>query len=226
MEQWEGRYFIAQILVFVDSVTYVACDRNGGLVQRLRKFLDEKSLSEKDFYYLVYNLGVSGNTAEDLLGRFEFEAKQRLKEDKETTFIFAIGLNDSKFMHSKNRSRFSCQEFHDNLQKLLKIAQGFSSKIIFVGLTPVDESKVNPMPWAIDESYRNEHIQKFNEVIKSICKEKGIYFIEIFEKFTGMDYKRLLEDGLHLNSEGHQKSFEIVKDFLIENKDSLLGVKI
>ena len=75
------------ILVFGDSITYGAWDKDGGWVQRLRKFLDE---NYEDFF--VCNLGVSGNNSDDLLKRFEFETEQRIKEEKKTIFIFAIGI--------------------------------------------------------------------------------------------------------------------------------------
>jgi lysophospholipase L1-like esterase len=208
---------MTQILIFGDSITYGAWDKEGGWVQRLRKFLDEKNLTDSDFYCLVYNLGVSGNNSEDLLERFEFETKQRLKEDEETIIIFAIGINDSQFVHSKDKHGVPIDKFKDNIQKLISLAQKFSSKIIFVGLTPVDETKTAPIPWNADVSYKNEYIQKYNETIKTICEENKIYFIEIFEKLKELNYQELLEDGLHPNSEGHKKIFEIVKDFLIKN---------
>jgi len=213
---------MAQILIFGDSITYGAWDKEGGWVQRLRKFLDEKNLIDSDSYYLVYNLGVSGNNSKDLLERFEFETKQRLKENEETIIIFAIGINDSQFIHSKkDNHRVPIGKFKDNIQKLIKLTQKFSSKIIFVGLTPVDETKTTPIPWSTDKSYKNEYIQKYNETIKNICDENKIYFIEIFEKLKEMSYQELLEDGLHPNSEGHQKIFEIVREFLI-NRNKII----
>jgi lysophospholipase L1-like esterase len=209
---------MVRILVFGASITYGAWDKEGGCVQRLRKFLDEKTLTDPNFYCIIYNLGISGDTTEDLLERFEFETKQRLKEEEKTIIIFAIGTNDSQFIHSQNSLRHSPQKFQNNLQKLVNLARKFSSKIIFVGLTPVDELKVDPIPWDTDKSYKNEYIQKYNEIIKSVCKKNKIYFIEILEKFVKLDYKDLLEDGLHPNSKGHQEIFEIVKDYLIQNK--------
>ncbi|MFQ6056666.1 MAG: SGNH/GDSL hydrolase family protein [Methanosarcinales archaeon] len=74
------------------------------------------------------------------------------------------------------------------------------------------------MPWATNISYKNESIQKYNEIIKSVCKENNVYFVEIFDQMMKLSYKKLLEDGLHPNSDGHQKIFEIIKDFLIKNK--------
>lgn len=213
-----------KILIFGDSIAHGAWDtEKGGWAQRIKIFLDEETLSESENEYTIYNLGVSGNNTEDLLERFEFETNQRLKEDdEELMFIFAIGVNDSQFIHIKNALRFSTEEYKDNLNKLLVLARKFSSKIIFVGLTPVDETKTTPIPWNTDKSYKNEYIKQFNDTLRSFCKESDVYFVEIFEGLIKTDYPKLLKDGLHPNTKGHQKMFEILKDFI--NKNNLVGI--
>lgn len=207
-----------QILVFGGSITYGAWDKEGGWVARLRKFLDEKTLTEEDFYCIIYNLGVSGDTSDDLLERFEFETEQRMKEKEDTAIIFAIGGNDATFVSGNNQCQISQEKSKENIQKLIKLAEKYAAKILFVGLLPADESKTVPIPWALDKSYKNEHIVQYDKIIKSVCQENSIPFIDIFDKFINSDYKNLLEDGQHPNSAGHQKIFEIVKEFLIENK--------
>ena len=70
---------MARILVFGDSITYGAWDKRGGWVQRLREFLDEKNLIDLNkIPVLIYNLGVSGDTTNDALERFEFESKKKI----------------------------------------------------------------------------------------------------------------------------------------------------
>lgn len=206
---------MTQFLVFGDSITYGAWDKEGGWVQRLRTFIEEKYPEE----HSIYNLGVSGNTTEDLLQRLDSETKQRLKEDEEETIIvFAIGINDSQYIHDKNNLRTSPEKLIENIQNLIKLAKKFTSKVIFIEITPVDESKTTPIPWNTNKSYRNVNIQKFNEIIKSVCKENNIYFIEVYKQWIKSNYKDLLEDGLHPNSDGHKKIFEIVKNYLVKEK--------
>ena len=210
---------MARILIFGDSITYGAWDKEGGWVARLRKWIDEKNLSDSDFYCLVYNQGISGDTSKDILERFEFETNMRINEkDSGLIFIFAIGGNDSAFVHSKKNASIPEKEFGGNLLRLIKEARQFSSKIIFVGLIPQDESKVNPVPWNKSISYKNEYVKKYDEIIKQICKENNVLFIELFDKFSKMNYKKLLEDGCHPNSEGHKIMFEAVRNFLVKNK--------
>lgn len=215
---------MATICVFGDSISYGAWDKEGGWVQRLRKFLDEKTLSIPDFWNTdftqIYNVGISsasGENSNNLLKRFEFEAKQRLDE-YETIFIFAIGKNDSCFIKNKNTFITSLKIFEKNIQDLIKLAKKYSSKIIFVGTAMVDESKTAPISWDKNMYYKNEYLKQYNEIIKSVCEENKVYFIEIFEKWKKLNYKSLLEDGLHPNSKGHKKIFEAVKEFLIKNK--------
>lgn len=212
---------MARILVFGDSIVYGVLDeKRGGWVQELRSFLDEKTLSNPELYYIVYNLGVAGNNTKKLLKRFEFETEQRLveEENEETIIIFGIGVNDSQFVLSQNSQRVPLEEYIKNLEKLLNSAREFSQKILFVGLTPVDEKRTTPIPWNKDKFYKNEYVKKFNDSLRSFCQENKVYFIEIFEEMIKIDYSKLLYDGLHPSSEGHEKIFEIVKNYLIKNK--------
>lgn len=212
---------MAQILVFGDSITYGAWDTEGGWVQRLRRYLDARTLSDPDSYYLVYNLGVSGDTTEDLLERLGFETKQRLDEEEEAVFIFAIGENDSAFINKRKRHQrhqVEPKDFERNVLKLIRLARKYASKIVFVGLVPVDDAKVDPVPWRPEISYRNEYISAYNRILKAVCRKRKIPFVDVFDELAKEDYKHLLEDGAHPNSRGHRKIFESVKSFLEDKK--------
>ena len=202
------------ICVWGDSIAYGEGDyEQGGWVRRLRRFLDQKTLSNPENYLESYNLGVSGDTTTDLLERFQVECRVRLgdmEENESSIIIFAIGINDAQFIHDKNDLRTPLEEFKENIQKLIDLSQKFKSEIVFIGLNPVDESKTIPIPWDINKSYKNENVQKYNEIIKSVCKENNIPFIDIFEQWIRINYKELLFDGLHPNSKGHQMISDVV----------------
>ena len=177
----------------------------------------------QEVYYTVYNCGVSGDTTADLLKRFEVECYARYHEPVEIykeSFIvfFSIGMNDTQFLRNKGGIRISEDEFKSNIKKLIELARKFTSNIIFVGFYPIEESKVSPLPWNTNISYKYDYVEMYNKIIQSICEENNLSFIDIFNQFYKTDYKNLLSDGLHPNSEGHKKIFEIVKDFLIKNK--------
>ncbi len=205
---------MVNILVFGASITWGAWDIEGGWVQRLRKFLDKKNTEGKSDL-MVYNLGVSGDTSKWILERFENEIKGRLGEDK-TIIIISAGINDSVWVNKTKKLRVKTEDFEKNINKLIEIARKYSSKILFVGLTPCDEKKVDPIPWAPGWSYKNELIKKFDYKTKEVCKQQKIEFIDVYDKLR--DSKEVLQDGVHPNSKGHEIIFENVKEFLIKNK--------
>lgn len=89
--------------MFGHSITQGFWDTEGGWVQRLRKFLDEKSLKQpEEYYFEVYNLGVSGNDSRQLLDRFDDELEARLFDEDETLIIFQIGANDIQYLQAKD----------------------------------------------------------------------------------------------------------------------------
>jgi len=205
---------MANILIFGDSITWGAWDKKGGWVERLKCDTNEKNVANADYDQDIYNLGVSGDSVAELLRRFEFEVRARAGE-KETILVFAVGLNDSQILKD-NIPRFSLERFRENLGMLSNIGKKISSKIIFVGLTPVDDDKVDPMPWAPEKSYKNESVKKFNFELRLFCEKEKIDFIDVYSELIKKDYKGLLQDGAHPNSKGHKKIYEIVKEFLIE----------
>lgn len=187
------------ICIFGDSITWGAYDpEQGGWATHLRNYFEAQD-NDID----VYNLGVSGDTTADLLNRIEVEAKSR----EPNLIIFAIGINGAQFIHSTNGLRVSLDEFQQNLAKLFAIAKKFTDKVVFVGLTKVDESKTTPCPWKPDKSYFNENIKQLDKAIEKFCESNKLKFISM-ESVVGNDD---LIDGLHPNTKGHIKIFNRMK---------------
>lgn len=211
---------MTQILIFGDSITWGACDLRGGWAQRLKEFLDDRGLKQPEIYFETYNLGVSGDTTEDLLRRFEFELKQRrIDEGENRIIIFAIGTNDSLWIKNPNNRLLLPEKFQKNLNTLVKSAQKYSKDIVLVGLFPVDENLTQPFGISkTGKSYDNDSIEKYEKIIEAVSKQNKAGFVPMFSNFSKTNYKTLLEDGLHPNSEWHEKMFELVKDHLIKNK--------
>lgn len=199
------------ILVFGDSISWGANDTTqGGWVGMLNSFVSEKT----NFETLVYNLGVSGDDSNDLLKRFVPECEAR----KPNVIIIAIGGNDSSYINEESNLNTPPEKFKENIQMLIELAKGFTENVIFVGILPSDESKTTPIPWDPSIYYTNKLATQNNQIIKELCAENNIPFIDLFEEWTKLDYKPLLDDGCHPTTEGHRKIFETVKNFLLERK--------
>jgi lysophospholipase L1-like esterase len=197
---------MSQILVFGDSVSYGAWDRDGGWADRIKQEIHKKVISSSDFSWLLHNLSVDGDTSKGLLKRFESETKPRIVYGGDTIFIISIGDNDTLFDNKKKKHLVSPEQNKKNLQKIFQLAKKYSPKIIFVGSCNIDDSKVDPVPWEPGFSYRNKYTKQYNEIAKKFCKENKITFVELFGKFKKTD----LADGLHPNTVGHKKIFNSV----------------
>ncbi len=214
-----------RIVIFGDSIAYGAYDKEGGWTRRLENLLRERTTADPGYRYHIHNFSIPGDTTEWLLKRFESEVRgvieQRTadgtKENRKIIFIFAVGINDSKVAHKSGKSLVSVEEFRKNIQKLIEEAKRYSSNVVFVGLTSVDEKKLEPITSPFGYVYKNGNIKTFEDTIKDVCEKFKVHFIPVFKRFAANGHEELLEDGIHPNSFGHQKIFEIVKDFLIEN---------
>lgn len=194
------------ICIFGDSITWGACDtEKGGWVQRLRNYFETN-----DYDINVYNCGILGDTTDDLLKRFKVESQAR----EPGIIMFAIGINDSQYVNSKSNPRVSIEKFQNNLQELIDQAKKFTKKIIFLGLTNIDESKTIPIPWDEVKYYDQENVGIYNTHLKKISGKNNLLFVDMLNLLS----KSELEDGLHPNSEGHEKMFIKIKDFLLTNE--------
>ena len=214
------------IICFGDSITYGNWDPKGGWVGRLRDYLDSKSLSAysgedlfSTYYNLTYNLGIPGDTSSGLLERFETELIPRYNPDEETIILFAIGINDSRFWKKANEFETELGIFQQNIWDLWEIAVKYSKDVAFIGLTPVDEERTDPLFWETDAVYKNEYIQKYDAIIKEFCESRQVPFIDIFGKMKNMDSKSLMEDGIHPNQEGYKVIEEIIRTDLLEGNE-------
>lgn len=194
------------ICIFGASSTWGAGDYEKlGWANRLRLFLDSEN-----YGIFTYNLGVSGDTTNELLKRFDVEAEAR----QPTLIIFSIEDNDSIYIKSQNKQMVSLQQFEKNLQKLIDKAKKFTEFIIFLSCKKVDETKTKPIPWEIDYYYTNQNLNLYNQQIREVANKNKVHYLELFNLLKNEDF----EDGLHPNSKGHQKLFLKVKDFLLDKK--------
>lgn len=193
------------ICVFGDSITYGYGDRvQGGWVQRLRKFFETE-----EYYISVYNCGVCGDTSVDLLNRFDIECRARDTE----MIIFAIGINDARYIDTPDNLAVASPQFQKNIQELINQAQKFSKKIIFLSLTNVVESKLMPIPWVPNEYYTQQNVLAYNQHLKEICQKNNLPFLDVLDLLDDAE----LEDGLHPDSNGHEKMYLVVRDYLLNN---------
>jgi len=195
------------ILIFGDSITqgYFAVDNF--VVRLIAKYI-KFTLKHRELVF-VQNLGKIGDTSDDLAKRIEGNIKLRNHFGK-ITIIVSIGLNDSRINNKKGNVRISENEYLKNLKKIYEISKKYSNKIIFVGLTKVDESKTNPCFWDKQYSYENKLIVKYDKILKKFTKDNDIPYVETFNKLG----TTFLLDGLHPTHKGHRILYNLIEQKL------------
>ena len=190
--------------IFGDSVTHAAYVRNGW-VDLLRIYLEDKFPND---FVNVLNLGVGGNTTNDILSRFESESAARIP----TSLIFAVGVNDSAYIQSIARPIVEEKMFESNLKKLIDLAVKFSKDIMFIGPVLGNDSILKPLPGGMEDedwSYDRKRTGNYNNILKNIVVSRNCKLIQLLDKLNSEDF----EDGLHPNEQGHRKMFEIIKQY-------------
>ena len=202
-----------RVLIFGDSITQGFWDIDGGWVSRIRKHYDQQMIDGTDNDPpTIFNLGLSGDSSDDVLARFESETKTRATE--ELAFVIAIGVNDARTKAGVNYS--DARRYKQNLGEILKLAKQYSNKILFVGLTPCVEERSNPVSWG-NTGYTNGRIREFDNALREFCQESQVPFIEVYEPFTKAEAEsELLPDSLHPNDKGHQLIADLVMPSLLE----------
>lgn len=215
------------VFIFGDSITYGEWDSAGGWANRLRTHYDSLVLPIPHDYLVTYNLGIPSDTSSGLANRLKQETQSRLTPNprvKNTQFIIAIGTNDSRWLINEKKREVDQEQFKTNLEIITADAKSFSNDISFIGLLPCIETALvetaKRLKW--DNSYDNQSIQAYNEIIKQHCHEENLDFIDLNAVFENLpkdrDIESLFSDGLHPNSLGHSLMYEVIVEQL-----SILG---
>jgi lysophospholipase L1-like esterase len=191
------------ICVFGASTTSGLFDyENGGWCDLLKRYLMSKGFS-------VFNLGVSGNDTSDLLKRFKNECSVRTPD----WIILALGSNDTQYLMDKNAFRVDINTTISNFLELFRIARKFTSNVIVVGLTKVDEDKINSYYIPRKHMFhKNKILKKYDMAIEKISKKNDIQFIQTFNLLNKSD----LEDGVHPNAKGHKKLYNKIRNDVVK----------
>lgn len=206
-----------RVLVFGDSITQGYWDTEGGWVDALRKYYDERQFTDlqNNDEPTIFNLGISADNSSDILKRLEAETAARTWQNNLPTLIVQIGVNDSCL--EDGSPQVSLEQYKDNLEQMVTMAKKFGSGLVFVGSSCCHDNRTNPVVWG-EHYYSNADIKAYETAMSEVAIKTSTPFIPVFDKFKAeLDKGRdLLPDGLHPNHEGHQVILDIVKPEIIK----------
>lgn len=212
-----------QFFVFGSSSAYGAGGENGGwadlLKQRLhRKMYGGDAIGEK---YEFYNFGKSGATIDFVQNTFRKQLKDYRRDGKIIALV-SIGGNNSKAENEPDNFVSTPDEYRQEMTILLNELKQEFYQVLFLGSGYVDESKTNPKsnPLTGGKSYfTNERREQFDNILKDVCKEEKIDYIEVDVKQEDWLKNYIYIDGLHPNKAGHELLAEKMWQFLSNHLD-------
>jgi Lysophospholipase L1 and related esterases len=125
------------------------------------------------------------------------------------TVVFSIGMNDSGISEGENKVPEA--EYRRNIQQIVDRTKELADQVIAIGLNPIDESELANRDEGND--YLNSEVKKYEQILSEVCLNNGVTFIPTFDRLADEeDWNQNLFDGIHPNSEGHRKIYEIVSE--------------
>ena len=152
----------------------------------------------------VVNLGISGETVEELLDRRD-HIRSRI-ESPDVIFLMT-GINN--ILSERYDITGPYAEFVRNLTTWYK-----GATIVIQSLLPVD------MPWI-----KNDTIRTINRHIAEISRENNVEYLDVYASFmdaNGNPKQGLLsDDGVHLAGKGYSVWADVVENFLQQTYQKL-----
>ncbi|HTH72035.1 MAG TPA: GDSL-type esterase/lipase family protein [Candidatus Pristimantibacillus sp.] len=201
-----------RILVFGDSIAYGAWDTEGGWVDRLKRDAHRQTVATGGKPKLqVVNLGVGGNSSTKILKRLKAEIEARKSASWPLVFVFAFGTNDQRV--TDGQIEVAYEQFEANVRDIIKLAKGYTSRIIFVGPPPLAKHTVTLK----DQEYVDQRLRDYEDAMQRIVQEEGLPFVRTRPAFEQEGTENLFaHDGLHPNDRGHYIIYDQVAPWLEE----------
>jgi lysophospholipase L1-like esterase len=208
---------MAEIFLFGDSITWGSWDQeNGGWAQLLRAEVDRLQLARPTLWCPLYNLGIPGDTAKGIAQRFDNEICVRHEPAQDIVVVLAIGINDSLIRLPSGEACVTAEHFSQSLAQIHSAALRLKARLGVIGLTPINEELLNPLPWDPNLAYTFQRAELFEKTLSSFCGVREIPFVNLWDELLATPWKSLLYDGLHPNSEGHLFIYHRVRKLLLD----------
>ena len=163
----------------------------------------------------LYNLGIRGETSEDIRRRWREEAERRLPAHMNCALVFAFGINDCA-VENGIKLRVELERTAINARAILDEAKAWLPSI-FVGPTPVDDSRLPPqlMPGKEIRIF-NAQIAEANQALAGVMGEVGVSYLDLFTPLVSSpEWQRMMKlgDGIHPTCAGYEMMTQKVQDW-------------
>lgn len=210
-----------QLLIFGGSQVQGVGDPEGGWADLIKRWRHQQMFRKGGKYTGgTFNLGVAGDTSEQVLARMKHEIPERRWLDWPMTIVFAGGANSARSREPNGKYDSTPEAFAESLREVTALVGQHKAKLLFVGMTPIDDSLTRPTAGGFYFSL--ERLKLFDQVMTRVAQELNVPKVELFDAMLAhKSWQELLfGDGQHPNQAGHAWIFERIKPQLSELLDS------
>jgi lysophospholipase L1-like esterase len=149
-----------------------------------------------------YNLGVRGDTTEDILKRWPGESRCRLPTEYDGRIVFSFGTNDTT-IESEQR-RVQLDNSLDNTYQILSLATQTYPVLM-----------ISPPP--ISDLEQNLRTQELSTQISLVCSHLNIPYLDVFTPLEASSiwmHEVAIGDGAHPKAAGYLELTKLIQNWL------------
>ena len=154
----------------------------------------------------LYNLGVRGDTTDDIRKRWRIEAQPRMLAGMKNAVVLAFGLNDTMILET-GVARVPFERTLSNSHAIMIDARDYLP-CLFVGPAPVDDTRPVPgVPLPLVYQFLNKHIGEVNDALAGIAVDLQVPYVDVFTPLVGdPDWQQVMQqgDGVHPPAAGYE----------------------
>jgi len=197
---------MASIICFGDSITRGESDAvYGGWADRIKTDLIKQFLATGKDKISVFNMGISGETTNGLLQRFQHEFVTRQAVDNKDTVLFGYGAND--LASQDGHYLVAIETYIDNLSQCIEFSLEKEANVVLINVTPI-AAQLDGIPNVNNRIRNDETIRRYNQALLTLSVKYSVDIIDVYTPFNDNKEAYLTADGLHPNSAGHELLYQ------------------
>ena len=164
----------------------------------------------------IYDLGVRGDTSQDVAGRWQAEASVRLPGIFPAAVVFEFGLNDCTVRTPSGGMAARRVPMAATLATSAAILAGAAAHwpTMMIGPAPVDDARDGPqLVPGVEQRTRNADIHAIDQHLAAVAMGVGVPYLPVFEALLADPrWHRAIRDGdgIHPVDEGYAVLAELI----------------
>ena len=164
----------------------------------------------------IYDLGVRGDTSQDVARRWQAEASARLPDIFPSAVVFEFGLNDCTVRTSADGTAARRVPVEETLATTAAILKGSVARwpTMMIGPAPVDDGRAGPqLVPGVSQRTSNRDVSAIDAQLAAVAAQVGVAYLAVFDALAAdLRWRGALRDGdgIHPADQGYDVLAELV----------------